>query len=73
MEIKNGGETGFAAADLERLTEREVEKLIYPVGFYREKARHLKELPKVLKEKFGGVLPNTVEELCELLAEDITN
>ena len=28
--------------------------------------RHLKELPKVLKEKFGGVLPNTVEELCEL-------
>ena len=27
---------------------------------------HLKELPGVLKEKFGGVLPNTVEELCEL-------
>ena len=48
------------------LTEREIEKLIYPVGFYHDKARHLKELPKVLKEKFGGVLPNTVEELCEL-------
>ena len=56
----------FAAADLERLTEREIEKLIYPVGFYHDKARHLKELPKVLKEQFGGVLPNTVEELCEL-------
>ena len=44
----------------------QIEKLIYPVGFYHDKARHLKELPKVLKEKFGGVLPNTVEELCEL-------
>ena len=56
----------FAPEDLERLTAREIEKLIYPVGFYHDKARHLKELPKVLKEKFGGVLPNTVEELCEL-------
>ena len=56
----------FRPEDLERLTVREIEKLIYPVGFFHDKARHLKELPKVLKEKFGGVLPNTVEALCEL-------
>lgn len=56
----------FQPSDLERLTARQIEKLIFPVGFYHDKARHLKELPKVLKEKFGGVLPNTVEELCEL-------
>jgi len=56
----------FRPEDLERLTVREIEKLIYPVGFYRDKARHLKELPKVLSEKFGGELPNTVEALCEL-------
>ena len=56
----------FTAESLERLSQREIEKLIYPVGFYRDKARHLKALPKVLKEKFGGVLPKTVEELCEL-------
>ncbi len=56
----------FAPADLERLSVAEIEKLIYPVGFYHDKARHLKELPRVLKEKFGGVLPRTVEELCEL-------
>jgi endonuclease III len=43
-----------------------LEKLIYPVGFYRAKARHLKALPKALDETFGGVLPQTVEELCEL-------
>ncbi len=51
---------------LEKASVEELEKLIYPVGFFRDKARHLKELPKVLKEKFGGVLPDTVEALCEL-------
>ena len=56
----------FTPDDLERLSVEEIEKLIYPVGFYHDKARHLKALPKVLKEKFGGVLPHTVEELCEL-------
>ena len=56
----------FQPGDLERLAVDEIEKLIYPVGFYRDKARHLKALPAVLKERFGGVLPNTVEELCEL-------
>ena len=56
----------FRPEDLERLAVDEIEKLIYPVGFYRDKARHLKALPGVLNERFGGVLPNTVEELCEL-------
>lgn len=56
----------FSVEDLDRLTVGEIEKLVFPVGFYREKARHLKALPGVLREKFGGVLPQTVEELCEL-------
>ena len=56
----------FAPEDLDRLTEEEVARLVYPVGFYRDKARHLKALPGALREKFGGVLPRTVEELCEL-------
>lgn len=56
----------FSPRDLERLERKKIEDLIYPVGFYRDKARHLKALPKVLKEKFNGVLPNSVEELCEL-------
>ncbi|MBR0055900.1 MAG: exodeoxyribonuclease III, partial [Kiritimatiellae bacterium] len=51
---------------LEALPEGEIERLIYPVGFYRAKARHLKALPAALREKFGGVLPDTVEALCEL-------
>jgi endonuclease III len=56
----------FTPADLIRLPRETIEKLIYPVGFYRDKARHLKELPHVLDTRFGGRLPRTVEELCEL-------
>lgn len=54
------------AKDLEKLSEKEVAELIYPVGFYKTKAKHLKALPGVLQEKFGGKLPETVEELTEL-------
>ena len=57
---------GNTPEGLEKLTVAKLEKLIYPVGFYHDKARHLKALPGVLREKFGGVLPQTVEELCEL-------
>ena len=56
----------FGPDDLERLPVEKIESLIYPVGFYHDKARHLKALPGVLRVKFGGVLPRTVEELCEL-------
>lgn len=56
----------FSLADLDRLGEDEIASLVYPVGFYRDKARHLKALPGVLRERFGGVLPKTVEELCVL-------
>lgn len=53
-------------AGLEKISREELEKTIYPVGFFRDKARHLKELPAVLKDKFDGIIPETVEELCEL-------
>ena len=56
----------FTPEDLDALSIAEIERLIYPVGFYRDKARHLKALPGVLRERFGGVLPKTLEELCEL-------
>lgn len=52
--------------DLRHIPLNELEKTIYPVGFFHDKARHLKELPDVLDAKFGGVLPDTVEALCEL-------
>ena len=42
----------FAPTDLARLTVPQIERLIYPVGFYHDKARHLKDLPAALTEHF---------------------
>jgi endonuclease III len=52
--------------DLEKLTIKQIEELIYPVGFYKTKAKHLKLMPSVLKEKFNDKTPNTIDELLEL-------
>jgi len=51
---------------LRRIEKSRLEKLIFPVGFYRIKAKHLKELPDALDREFGGAIPQTVEELCRL-------
>jgi len=53
-------------ADLESLSEQEIDKLIYPVGFHRAKARHLKELPAVLKDRFQGQVPSEIDDLLQL-------
>jgi len=52
--------------DLLELTEEEISNLIYPVGFYRRKAKNLKEIAKILVEKYGGSVPSTIEELLKL-------
>jgi len=52
--------------DLRRLPVKQLERLIYPVGFYRTKARHLKALPDALDRLFGGRIPDTVEGLVQL-------
>ena len=53
-------------ADLRRLPLPKLERLIYPVGFYRTKARMLKQLPDTADALFGGRIPDTVEELVRL-------
>ena len=53
------------AEALGRLSLEEIERLIFPVGFYHAKARHLKALPEALG-RFGGRVPSTVEELVTL-------
>jgi endonuclease III len=57
------------APDLEalaKLAAEEIARLIQPVGFFRNKAGYLAALPRALKERFGGRIPETVEELCLL-------
>jgi len=49
-----------------KLTVKQIERLIYPVSFYRHKARHVKETCRILVERFGGAVPATMEELLML-------
>jgi endonuclease-3 len=43
-----------------------VERLIYPVSFYRVKARHVRETCRQILSRFGGRVPATMEELLTL-------
>ena len=48
------------------LPVREIEKLIYPVSFYRNKAEHVKACCDMLLTRFGGRVPDTLDELVQL-------
>ncbi|MBW2983205.1 endonuclease III [Candidatus Woesearchaeota archaeon] len=52
--------------DLEEVSEDELRELIRPVSYYNTKAKHLKRLAPMLREEFGGKVPETVEELVRL-------
>ena len=60
----------FAAAatpeSMLKLTPRRIERLIYPVGFYRTKARVILGICRDLLERFGGRVPDTIDELLTL-------
>jgi endonuclease III len=49
-----------------KLTVAEIEKLVYPVSFYRNKARHVKATAAILATTYGGRVPGTLEELVTL-------
>jgi endonuclease-3 len=49
-----------------KLSEDTIASLIYPVGFYKVKAKRLKELSGVLIERFGGKVPCDLEKLLSL-------
>jgi endonuclease-3 len=41
----------------------ELERIIYPVGFYRTKARTIHEISRTVLEKYSGKVPHTMDEL----------
>lgn len=51
---------------LSSLSINEIEKAIYPVGFYKTKARRIKEISKILIEKYGSSVPDDFDELLKL-------
>jgi endonuclease-3 len=53
-------------AAVAKLRVTQIEKLIYPVSFYRNKAVFVRDTAKTIVEKFGGRVPSTLEEMITL-------
>ncbi len=43
-----------------------IARLVYPVGFYRRKSVQIRKISRLLLERHGGKVPDTIEELLEL-------
>jgi endonuclease-3 len=60
----------FALADtpaaMLRLSEARIARVIYPVGFYRTKARAIRSICADLLARFGGRVPDTIDDLLTL-------
>jgi endonuclease-3 len=53
-------------ADLAEANPEDVEKLIFPTGFFRSKAKSLIGMARTLEESFGGSVPTAMEDLVTL-------
>ncbi len=52
--------------DMLKLDVKEIEKAIYPVGFYKTKARTILHICRELVEKYGSRVPDGLDELFKL-------
>ena len=50
-----------APKEMAKLSVSAIQKAIYPVGFYRTKAKGIKALCKILNKKYGGKVPDTLK------------
>ena len=53
-------------ATMAKLPVKRIEKLIYPVSFYRNKAVHVRDACRQILDRFGGRVPSTMRELLTL-------
>jgi len=48
------------------ISKQELEKIIYPVGFYKTKAKRIKEISKTILQEYQGNVPDNFETLLTL-------
>ena len=58
-------EIGRTPEEFAKCDVKELEKAIYPVGFYANKARQIQELSKILYEKMDSKVPDEIDELVK--------
>jgi len=51
---------------LVQLSEQQIASLIYPVGFYKTKAKRIKEISRTILDKYQGKVPEKFDELLTL-------
>lgn len=51
--------------DMMNVDEEELAEAIYPVGFYKNKAKQIIALSKKIVEEYDGKVPNTIDELLK--------
>lgn len=56
----------YSFNDIRKLSKKQMEKFIFPVGFYKTKAKHLKLLSDKMKTEFNDRIPNNLENLLKL-------
>jgi endonuclease-3 len=49
-----------------KLPLKKLERVIYPVGFYRTKAKAIHQICRRLIDEYGGVVPDSIDELITL-------
>jgi len=52
--------------DIMKLSIKRIEELIYPVGFYKRKARTIKNIAKIIHQKYNDKVPNNINELIKI-------
>ncbi len=58
-------ELGKTPYDFLTVTQADLEKAIYPVGFYKNKAKQILDIAKELVEKYNGKVPEDIDELTK--------
>ena len=52
--------------DMLKISAGRIEQAIFPVGFYRTKARNIIEICKTVKEHYNSIVPDSIDELLKL-------
>lgn len=58
-------ELGRTPEDFAKCDVNELEKAIYPVGFYANKAKQIVELSRILVEEYNSKVPESIEEMTK--------
>ncbi|ODV94659.1 hypothetical protein PACTADRAFT_26819, partial [Pachysolen tannophilus NRRL Y-2460] len=61
--LAKGFEKGLCIEAIREISEIELDKLIFKVGFHTRKAKYIKQTTEILHEKYADEIPKTIQEI----------